>query len=206
MTETEWLACTDPQPMLVAVWERLSDRKFRLFGCACCRRIWHLLTDPRSRRAVEAEEQHAEGLIGAAELRVARKAAADLPGAGMAVPSGRYCQAQHPASTAAWATFAAAGHDRLTRWEAEKQAQADLLRCVAGNPFRRVSPAPAWRTALVTAMAQAIHQERQFHELPILADAIAESGCEDGEILAHLRNPGAHAPGCGVLDYILGKS
>src|SRR5262249_4396356 len=61
MTEAEWLACTDPTPMLeylrgpvtrdVEVHfgrqilferyldRRITDRKLRLFACACCRRI-----------------------------------------------------------------------------------------------------------------------------------------------------------------------
>jgi hypothetical protein len=62
MTEQEWLACTDPTPMLVFMRPRTSDRKLRLLACACCRRIWSLLTSPLSRAAVEVAEQFADGL------------------------------------------------------------------------------------------------------------------------------------------------
>jgi hypothetical protein len=60
MTEAEWLACTRPQRMLSFLRESRPDRKFRLFALACCRRIWHLLADARSRQAVEFAERLAE--------------------------------------------------------------------------------------------------------------------------------------------------
>lgn len=52
MTEQEWLACADPVAMLGRlmhdrVWEEAegvrvvaTDRKLRLFACACCRQMW----------------------------------------------------------------------------------------------------------------------------------------------------------------------
>src|SRR5262245_6783278 len=63
MTESEWLAAIDlsvgPREFAVA---RLSERKRQLFSCACCRRIWELLTADL-RRGVEAAERSADGLL-----------------------------------------------------------------------------------------------------------------------------------------------
>ena len=54
MTEGEWLASDDPEAMLLFLSGRqASDRKVRLFGCACVRRAWGLLVDGHSRAAVE---------------------------------------------------------------------------------------------------------------------------------------------------------
>jgi hypothetical protein len=63
MTETEWVACTDPRKMLEFLWGNATARKARLFTVACCRRIWHLMRDRRSQRAVEVAERYADGQV-----------------------------------------------------------------------------------------------------------------------------------------------
>jgi hypothetical protein len=50
---------TEPEEMLAFLHEsrRLSERKLHLFAVAVCRRIWPLLADARSKRAVESAER-----------------------------------------------------------------------------------------------------------------------------------------------------
>jgi hypothetical protein len=83
-----------------------------------------------------------------------------------------------------------------------------LLRCVFGNPFRPAAALGpevlAWNGGTVARLARAIYQERCFADLPVLADALEDAGCNDQGALSHLRDPGLHARGCHILDPILG--
>jgi hypothetical protein len=65
MTEATWNKSTEPQPMMEALRAsgRATERRLRLYAAACCRRIWPLLTDERSWKAVEVAEQFADGLV-----------------------------------------------------------------------------------------------------------------------------------------------
>jgi hypothetical protein len=57
--------------MLAFVHAKAGDRKLRLFTCACCRRLWHLLADEASRAAVVTAELAADGLVQTGALRQA---------------------------------------------------------------------------------------------------------------------------------------
>ena len=72
MTEEQWLNCTDPTAMLAFARTKLSDRKLILFGCACCRRQWHILPDDGCKSAVETAERFVDGVCNSEELRLAR--------------------------------------------------------------------------------------------------------------------------------------
>src|SRR5687768_1235686 len=70
MTEAEWLACTDPTPMLKYLRGKVSDRKLRLFGCACCRRAWSLLSS-KCRKSLVIAERYSDGEVPAEKLFLA---------------------------------------------------------------------------------------------------------------------------------------
>jgi hypothetical protein len=97
----------------------------------------------------------------------------------------------------------------------ELKAQCRVLRDIAGNPYRPVRVDArwlAWNGGCMAALAAAAYEERRLPagtldagRLAVLADALEEAGCDDAEVLSHLRGPGPHARGCHILDLLLGK-
>jgi hypothetical protein len=85
--------------------------------------------------------------------------------------------------------------------------QADLLRDVIRGPFAPLFFRSTWRTENGGAsqqVARVIYDEESFDQLPILADALLDAGCDCDEVLDHLRGPGPHVRGCWPLDLVLG--
>jgi hypothetical protein len=213
--------------MLAFLGEKPGERKLRLFTCACWRRRWPELADPRSARAVQVAERFADGLGGEPERETAQEAAREATreaGAALSAVTWGTDRAafraaqdrQRGAWAAEWAASRAygyaAGHVlRLAQQGATKKqraALADLVREVFGNPFRAAPVDPAWRArngGLVLRLAQSLYDERRFGDLGVLADALEEAGCGAGELLAHCRSPGPHVLGCWAVDALLQK-
>jgi hypothetical protein len=224
MTEAEWLACDDPRLMLKYLWLKVSDRKLRLFACACCRRVWSRLTDELAREAVEVAERYADGRATAAELRGIRDRAIpvldenalrasfdtlhrDRRFAFSAAVFAVGDRAGGAFNAALFAVPAIAGAD-----EGERTVQCNLLRDIFGNPFRPMNVDPDWLTPTVTSLATAAYEERELPSghldaarLGVLADALEDAGCDNAEMLGHLRGLGWHVRGCWALDLLLGK-
>lgn len=221
VTEAEWLVATDTSRMLRHLRRRASDRKRRLFIAACCRRIWDLL-DEDGRGAVEVAERYADGAAtdrdrqaasGRLVPRILEGSAGAVTGAYGAVRKDVRDTRLHVGTTLAVAAAAGAGGDRRDRphrqaaaRQAEEAAQVAILRCMFGNPFHPVALDPSWLTSAVTALAQQMYAGRDFHAMPILADALQDAGCDDEQVMGHCRGPGPHVRGCWVVDLILGKT
>jgi hypothetical protein len=220
VTEAEWRSSTDPVAMLEHVRGRASDRKLRLFAVACCRRIWHLLSDKRSRKAVVISEQYADGLVTEAELRKAGHAAWQ---AACKSSTGKAVRGEPDLRHWAWEAVRTAQYDNLRLRNCvlgvitavveavndERRFDPSLvLRELFGNPFRPVGVESvwlAWNDGTVVRIAQAIYDDRAFAELPILGDALEDAGCTDRALLDHCRAGGEHYRGCWVVDLLLNK-
>src|SRR5262245_58200409 len=68
MTEAEWPGWGEPEKLLAFLRGKVSERKLRLFGVACCRSIWPLFTDDQCRTAVKVVERYADGLATPREM------------------------------------------------------------------------------------------------------------------------------------------
>lgn len=181
MTEARWLRCTKPLEMIRSLKGRASDRKLRLWACAC----W---MGRASRLANGTEEDCAAAAAYADGLapRLHQPTIVNAPDAFYAAE--------------ATAQALSRRSDGMPRTR-----QLCLLRDIFGNPYRPITADESWRTGTVIALAHGAYSNREFGVLPFLADALEEAGCTDLEILTHCRQPGLHAQGCWVLDILLGK-
>jgi hypothetical protein len=229
MTETEWLACTDPTPMLQFLKANASGRKLRLFAIACCRPIEHLFPDERCNNALRVAERYAEGIVGAAELHAAWEMADEVAQGlndlrqtqGIPAKVVSWAAANDAAFTVEESAFECAEvicqdysfpQENALAWAAVWPRTREgfclsALREIFGNPFRPVVLDSRWLTSTVVDLAtSAIYDQRAFDRMPILADSLMDAGCDSDDILNHCRQIGEHARGCWALDLLLSKS
>jgi hypothetical protein len=218
MTEEQWLAADHATPMLLSLKDTgmPSGRKLQLFAAACCRRVWHLLTDPGCRAVVEAAERDADGVGTRREVDEAREAIHGRLDA--AADSSAY----YAVDFLGWPAGNPRHHiayyvsNTISRgFPAEAAEQCRLLRCVVGNPYRPVTTPPSvrtWHGGLILKLAQAAYENRDLPSghlgparLAVLADCLEDAGCEDAQLLGHVRGGGVHVRGCFAVDAVLGK-
>lgn len=211
--EREWRACNDPRRMLKWLTHGMgglpgkypvSDRQLRLFACACCRQVWHLLTAEPGQKAVEAAERLADGdceYSSIEDIDFASEEAADQYAtwgkkwrAGWAAS---WCLFRNPRKSAREVLLHLDKPERPPALPDDDEplaapaALADLFRDIVGNPFRPVDSlgfVPNCEHAeIIHALARTIYDDLDFALMPVLADALEEAGCEQEALLRHLR-------------------
>jgi hypothetical protein len=253
MTEAEWLACTEPTPMLEFLRDKVSDRKLRLLACAVAPVLLGEAGEEDSRRKIDA----IEGLAEYADL----KQFAPMMCTVRSHKRGTFYNYLHPDAPPyvmpgsimiPGITFGRVdSEDGIEELDADffgvvvevvadsgtvveelaplchmislddveaiydddywHEPMTHLIRDIFGNPFRPVSVNPAWQTPTVLALAQAAYDERALPSgeldpvrLAVLADAVEEAGCDNADILTHLRQSDIHVRGCWAVG-LLGK-
>ncbi len=190
MTEAEWLAATDPTPMLTFLQGRASDRKLILFVVGVLRQCQ---TDRQREVSIryEVAERYADGRMTVSQLREAWGG-----------------EPSFPEMPLLWATSLIQREVTgiLVHVLPPLSAVGRRLCDIFGNPFHAIAIDPSWRTEAVAAIAYGMYESRDFAAMPVLADALEDAGCADADILAHCRGTGPHVRGCWVVDLVLGKS
>ena len=202
MTEADWLACTDPMPMLWSLRDKASDRKLRLAACGYCRSVWRFM-GKASRKAVLLGEQMADEPVDESLRKAVARAAIEA-----------VCRLEEAGDDFFMAADMAYRVPSNDGWYAVEwtignrpplASGVPIVRDIFGDPFRPVIIEPGWLTRNLINLACTLYDDSAFYDLPILADALEEGGCTDPDILNHCRQPGEHVRGCWILDLLLGK-
>lgn len=212
MSENDWLTTDKPDAMLRWLVERASppptNRKLYLLGLAGCERLLPFHPQRAYLHALHLMEMHVEGerhpdtvarlsdeltaiedsLDRITTFQMAlRLPSFDREGCGIALTRLLL-------------------NVMLFRGPEEPQRLCGIIRDIFGNPFRRTEIDPRWRSSTVVDLAQAIEAGRGYARLPILADALMDTGCDDESLLSHCQSTGEHVRGCWAIDALLEKA
>lgn len=189
-----------------------------LTACGFARTVEYLLTDQRSRDAIDLAERFADGLATEEELEAAAKAAAKAAtevsasyvtkaaksaadtakAAASAADTRKAAATALTAARAAYAATMAVAKAALTDLTAASIVAVEVIESVfdCTIPPRIQVSVPIH----IKGLATTIYDKRDWALMPILADALEEIG--QGEMAVHCRCP-IHTKGCHVLDSIL---
>jgi hypothetical protein len=233
MTEAEWLTGQDPETLYMALrnemnscrtrwhgWRsvrrfRVSDRKLRLYCCACCQRIVDLIPE-EVRPLLVVAQRWAEGQAEGNKLWDAMETAERVHTVLGLERADHELSAPQLALLAVTSIFiqdslvssSVIRASSLTGERCEGRDLVELLHDIVGNPFqpkRLEPPWQSWKESEILPLAQATYEDQTFDHLPILADALEDANCTDAELLGHLRGRGPHTRGCWALDVVLSK-
>ncbi len=219
MTEQEWLAATDPAPLLKWLQRskrhRPTVRKLQLLANAITDRIADRFTDPISvavrqflNRLADApltsEQYHKEWGAWRRQIDETRPDHIHILCWAVYVSAPEGARIFGVPETCVRSVAEYVCHEVGTT---EHANQVRLLRDILPNPYRPTTFSPDWRTDTAVSLSRGMYESRDFGAMPILADALQDAGCDSDDVLHHCRDPkGVHVRGCWVVDLVLGKA
>ena len=202
--------------MLEFIRDGASERRLRLAITACVRVFWEQINDDL-RAVVTKAEMCADRAGGTDEIRACGRHLYEDYGSPRSPPENRNWLESSNRSQALFSLVFATTYspsllsrlDKCSVWNygipLVKHQLPDILRDIFGNPFRPVPIDPSWLSPMVVSLALGIYEEKAFDRMPILADALQDTGCENIEVLQHCRGNVPHVRGCRLIDLLLGK-
>ena len=205
----EWLEACKEYKIRSFIEKHISTNRLkRLFAVVCCDHIKHLITDKRSLKALEIAELYADGLTTEEELQIAHQnvvvpdyAAYAVTAADSATNAVYYASVGSAiiiydctSAAVAYTVTAVSFYNRLK----EQEYQSTILEIMLEHNFEH-----NWKNDTTTHIAKSIYQNKNWHDMPILADALEDVGCTDSEVLNYCRGEGPFFKGCLILDELL---
>jgi hypothetical protein len=226
MDDECWLQCNDPERMLDHLLEQgVSRRRLVLFACACLTEstglrefdhdqlCWDLI---RLRAATVAGDETPGKLALALEsVRAWRITLAGFVRAGLDRMEEAMDPLMDPADAARIAMEARLdldSRDPLRGYVVDglrSSTRNEICRLLREmfhpDPGARVPPdVLEWNARTIPALARTASENCcASSSLSILADALEEAGCQDEEMIEHLREPWGHRRGCWAVERIL---
>lgn len=212
----EWDRYQNPRPILKLIEGSVSDRKLRLFACACARANPLVVNNPACLSALLAAEDMADSIWNESEMKAHRKnvwAEFDIHKKGGHRPNTEYHLLS--ASDSLWKdAFAAAYYGSFDATFApevasnegvlveETQFQCQILRdiCEPFDASRFRAP-----SATLANFAQFIYCNHRFDLMSQLGEMIEQESL-GAELASHCFGSPHHFKGCWVVDWLLGKA
>src|SRR5262245_43579106 len=215
-----WCSITEPDLAAHRVLNIVSARKWRLFMVACCYAIKRRLHYRDLHDAILTSELYADRRVRLADLRASREDVSELIERydGNVKARGRQMDMHHVRRCCDRDVRSAAYYFVNKERIINRKRMLAILHDIIGdpdNPQCSVSSKTAFRSIkfqwvvannhLAGSLAREAYDKRDFSNLPIIADALEEAGCDNTTLLAHLREDREHWRGCWAVDLILGR-
>jgi hypothetical protein len=166
--------------------DKLPKNQQILFATDCVRSVLHHFEDKypddkRPRKAIEmAESLKYDPEIAAAAANAANAANAATAAAAVAYAIAAWSAAAYAAWSATNAAYAAA-------WSVKAGQSWEFINSLFKHAYNP-NPFPnQWKTPDVLNISKVIIQERDFDSCKFLADALTDAGCNDEQLLKHIR-------------------